>query len=407
MKQKPGGYYVVDDPDVLGGLLCINAQRNHILRGGDFYDFVEMAWPIVCQGEAYCYNWHVREISDYLQLLHYRTIRRLLINIPPGCMKSLLVEVFWPAWKWIVDPGNCQISASFDQSLTYRDAVRTANLVRSPWYQDRWGDLVTLPEHTAAGDYSNLQGGFRFSTSIRGKLTGRHCHDFVIDDPVKPLTISDATIEDCNRWYHETVPTRFRDIASSGMVLIMQRLDMRDLSAEVLKEGDWTHLRFPMYFERGEACAADHRTEEGELLWPGRFPGPELERMSRLQMSAMARAAQWQQRPATLGGNIFKSDWFKRYHVLPGRFQQMIQSWDMAFKGEEDSDFVCGQVWGRIGAEFWLVDQFCERTDFVGSCQAVKDMSRKWPKALAKLVEGKANGPAVVSALKRKLPGLD
>jgi predicted phage terminase large subunit-like protein len=83
----------------------------------------------------------------------------------------------------------------------------------------------------------------------------------------------------------------------------------------------------------------------------------------------------------------------------------MIQSWDMAFKAADTSDYVAGQVWLRRGADVFLLDQVCRRMSFVETCQAVRAMSARWPQATAKLVEDKANGPAVISALRRQVAG--
>ena len=78
----------------------------------------------------------------------------------------------------------------------------------------------------------------------------------------------------------------------------------------------------------------------------------------------------------------------------------------MAFKGTDSSDFVVGQVWQQVGAQAFLLDQVRGRWDFAETCEQVRALSAKWPQAAAKLVEDKANGPAVISALGRAIPGL-
>jgi predicted phage terminase large subunit-like protein len=135
------------------------------------------------------------------------------------------------------------------------------------------------------------------------------------------------------------------------------------------------------------------------------------------ELGPTAAAAQLQQRPVPVGGLIFQRDWFQSFciegcllphvhHTLPKQWDSLIQSWDFAFKGSEDSDFVVGQIWGRKGTDFYLLDQFRERTDFPGSLKAIKAMTAKWPRALAKLVEDKANGSAVVDTLKKDIRGI-
>ena len=91
---------------------------------------------------------------------------------------------------------------------------------------------------------------------------------------------------------------------------------------------------------------------------------------------------------------------------LPDEFDEVIQSWDMAFKDLKDSDYVAGGVWGSKGANRYLLDQRRERLDFPGTVAAVELMSERYPKARVKLVEDKANGPAVIATLRNKIGGL-
>ena len=66
-----------------------------------FRDFIPLAWPIAEPSRAFIPNWHIDAIADHLQAVSDGRIKRLLITIPPGHAKSLLVSVLWPAWQWI------------------------------------------------------------------------------------------------------------------------------------------------------------------------------------------------------------------------------------------------------------------------------------------------------------------
>ena len=78
----------------------------------------------------------------------------------------------------------------------------------------------------------------------------------------------------------------------------------------------------------------------------------------------------------------------------------------MAFKDLATSDYVAGQVWGALKADRYLLDQVRKRLDMPGTKAAVKELSQRWPKAGAKLVEDRANGPAVIQELRHDVPGL-
>jgi len=83
---------------------------------------------------------------------------------------------------------------------------------------------------------------------------------------------------------------------------------------------------------------------------------------------------------------------------LPSRLDQQIQSWDMAFKGTQNSDYVVGQVQAAYGANRFVLDQIREHLDLPGTLLAVRRLSAQWPDANLKLVEDKANGPAVIQS---------
>jgi predicted phage terminase large subunit-like protein len=123
-------------------------------------------------------------------------------------------------------------------------------------------------------------------------------------------------------------------------------------------------------------------------------------------MGSYAAAGQLQQRPSPAEGGILKRHWWRFYREAPRQFSEVIQSWDCAFKDTRTSDFVVGQVWGRNGADKYLLDQVRGRMDCPATIQAVKRLSEKWSQAQAKLVEDKANGPAVIATLKHEIAGL-
>jgi predicted phage terminase large subunit-like protein len=88
------------------------------------------------------------------------------------------------------------------------------------------------------------------------------------------------------------------------------------------------------------------------------------------------------------------------------RFDEVIQSWDCSFKDVATADYVVGQVWGRVGCNYVLIDQVRGRMDCPATVKAIRHLSAKYPVAIAKLIEDKANGPAVIQMLGHEIPGL-
>lgn len=389
-------------------------------------DYVEMAWPLVEPTTPFVHTWHIDVICEHLEAVSACQIRNLCINVPPGMSKSLLVSVFWPTWEWTERPPTKFISTSYDGTLALRDAYKAQFILESEWYRERWGDKFAFEPAQAVSDYKNSAGGWNYSAGIGGKITGRHCHIFKVDDPHKPLTISPVSLDTVRRFWRGTMPTRFSDLKTSRKVVIMQRLHERDLSA-LCEEDGFEMLRLPMRFERA-ACSytkigGDPRTEEGELLCPERVPEDALEDLEKaLQDVGGSRnvAAQLQQRPVPEGGALFKREDFRYWSVkpIPGhetrlldpsrtKPDQQLQSWDCAFKDQDGNDFVAGGLWWRIGPDFFLMWQIWDHMNFTATCQAVRDMSARFPKCIKKLVEDKANGTAVIDTLQKTLSGFE
>ena len=68
-------------------------------------EYVRQAWPVLEPASPFVSNWHLDCVADHLQAVTNGQIRKLIINIPPGHMKSLSACVFWPTWEWIHQPG--------------------------------------------------------------------------------------------------------------------------------------------------------------------------------------------------------------------------------------------------------------------------------------------------------------
>jgi predicted phage terminase large subunit-like protein len=231
----------------------------------------------------------------------------------------------------------------------------------------------------------------------------------VVDDPIKPKEVTKQKLKACQDWWKHTMFSRARDQKTVRRICIMQRLHQDDLAGMFLAEGGWEHLRIPMKFEPKEACSTsrwkDPRVSDGELLWPEKFPDTVVKDLDK--MGQYVVASQYQQRPAPEAGNIFQRAWFQSYNPksLPV-WDQLCQSWDCTFKDSDNADFVVGQVWGRRGSSFYLLDEVRRRMNFQETVYAIKEMRRKWPKANAILIEDKANGPAVESVLGKEISGI-
>lgn len=397
-------------------------DREAVRRYG-LHEFTRLAWPLI-QSAPFIDNWHIGAKAEFLQACQKREIRKGIINEPPGCSKSLMVSVFYPAWCWTLDPTERFMCASYDSSLSERDARFMRNLVDTKWFKDRWGIGIPAESVKQVRDWSNNRGGFRFSTSIGGKATGRHATQRLIDDPIKPkdtmggAEMTRKRLQACVDFYRATWSTRTADASRIIDLIIMQRLHDADLVGVLLEEGGWEHLMLPMRYEPKRACVVlgkrlDPRTEVGELLCPARFPEDEVKKLE--QNLGPFASAQLQQDPVAATGGVFKREKVRFWSPdgkIPGtialpRCSTEIQSWDATFKGTENSDKVAGHCWGREGGQFFLLDRVSGRWGFGQTCDEIVRFSGLHKRAITKLVEDKANGPAIIETLQKQIAGIE
>ena len=169
-----------------------------------FREYVSLAWPQVEPARPFVDNWHIAVICEHLEAVACREIRRLVINVPPGSMKSLLCGVFWPSWVWTMVPESKWITSSYSGVVARRDSLRAQRLMETPWYQERWGHLwKPSPDEWGAAKYSNDKAGFRLAVTVGGGVTGEHADHQLVDDPIKPLEARGDRVDSPGRDWHE------------------------------------------------------------------------------------------------------------------------------------------------------------------------------------------------------------
>lgn len=393
--------------------LCtlLEFERKEILEKS-LSEFAKDAWHVIEPQTQYIHGWHIDAICEHLQAVSRGEITKLLINIPPRHMKSILVNVMWPAWEWVTTPHSKWLFSSYAKSLTVRDSVKCRRLIESQWYQNYWDKSFRLTsDQNEKTRFENSKSGYRMSTSVGGSGTGEGGDRIVCDDPHK-VGEAESNIKRASSidWWNKEMSTRANDPKKSAHVVIMQRVHEFDLSGDILEKGEYEHLCIPARFNESRKCISmlgweDPRKKDGELLWPERFDEKAINKIAKTLGSRDA-AGQLDQDPAPADGDIFKREWWRYWDILPDRFDEMIQSWDMTFKDTKSSAYVVCQVWGRAGGDKYLIDQFRKQADFVATVQAFINMTNRHPNAKAKLVEDKANGPAVIATLRKEISGI-
>ena len=298
--------------------------------------FVREAWHVLEPGQPFVHGWHVDAICEHLEAITSGELNRLLINIPPGTMKSTLTSVFFPAWEWGPKgmPHVRMIGASHEQGLAVRDTRKMRNLVTSDWFQRLWPIALTSDQNQKTF-YENEATGWRQACAV-ASMTGKRGDRVVWDDPHSvEAALSVAHRETALRVFQETLPTRLNNAETSAIVVVMQRLHEADVSGFILDDDyGYEHLCLPMEFEPERRCVtslgfSDPRNEDGELLFPERFSRETVDRDKKI-MGSLAVAGQFQQRPAPRGGGFFEWDKMEIVRARPANVRRSVRYWDKA-----------------------------------------------------------------------------
>lgn len=419
---------------ILGPLAALSPEETQIeidraLCRRSLAEFVRRAWNVLePPTQPLLWDWPLDAICAHLEAVTAGKLNRLLINVPPGLMKSLLTGVFWPAWEWgpLNQPYRRVIGAAHNMNLATRDAVKMRRLVTSDWYQARWGHQFTLVKEMET-KFETEKTGFRAAfpaTSITGERGDR----LIFDDPHSvDGAKSDAERTNVTETFRESLQTRLNNPDTSAIVVIMQRLHQEDVSGVILADfPEFEHLMLPMEFEPARRCRTrigfqDPRTREDELLFPTRFSADTVKQLKK-GLGVYATAGQLQQRPEPRGGGILKRDswstWTpaeaEKINVAAGKFPPFdftVASLDTAYTEKEENDFSAMTVWGVFRDEFdrpqvMLVYAWKDKLQFNELVDKVEGACKKW-RVDELWIESKAAGISVAQEIRRRMAKMD
>lgn len=328
-------------------------------------DFVKMAWHVLEPGQEYKHGRHIDVVAEHLEAAMRGEIRRLSINVPPGSMKSLMCGVFLPAWMWgpKASPSMRFLGVAHEQGLGVRDNLKCRRLIESPWYQNTWGDRVSLAkDQNEKLNFENTAKGWR-AVATPSNITGKRADVVTCDDLISVENAnSEVEREKVNRWYKESLPTRLNNPDRSVIINIMQRVHERDVSGMLLADDmDYEHVILPMEYEPDRVYytslgKVDWRNEPGELLFPERFPASVLDEYKK---SAYAWASQHQQRPAPRDGGLFKQSWFQLIDARPNDIVRTVRAWDLAATKKQatnNPDWTAGVRMSRTASGLFIIE---------------------------------------------------
>lgn len=349
---------------------------------------------------------------------------RLIVSIAPQQGKSTRISRVYPIWLLQHWPDKRIIIGSYGQSL----AVKHGKWIRN--HIDEHPELGISVAHGSAAkndwQLADHDGGV-LSVGRGTTTTGNPADVLIVDDPIKDraeadsLTIRDAVWD----WWTDTLSTRLAPAAP--VIVVLTRWHSDDIAGRLLAAPDghrWRVVNIPAqaesdddplgrqpgeYMDSARTWIDEHGAEHPmtDAMWEE----------VKTQAGSRTWAALYQGRPSPAEGGIFKREWWQQYDTpqwiirddgsyWATGFDEVLISADLTFKGTDHSDYVAIGVWARRRAEAWLLDQICDRWDFVTTLKRFEALCAKWPQATLKLVEDKANGPALISMLGKRIPGI-
>lgn len=362
-------------------------DRQRLLRAVlrlDFSAYTQKVFNTLEPGVTYSHNWHIDHIAWHLGRALRGEVLRLIINVPPRSMKSIMASVAFTTFALGHDPTRRIICVSYADDLARKLSADALAVLDSPWHRELFPEIRLTSKRPRLASLRTTERGYRMAAGMGGAILGQGADLIVIDDPIKPGdAVSLAERRRVNEIFDGTIYPRLNDKRTGAIVIIMQRLHQDDLVGHVLAKDEWEVVSIPAietesrtYRLSDDPDDVYHRVA-GEVLHLDREGLPELERVRRM-LGSLTFSAQYQQAPVAPGGNIVQRECIRSYACAPSTFDFKIASWDTASTLRETSDYSVGTVWGARGLDFYLLDVVRGRFEVPDLRRQIVDLGARW-----------------------------
>lgn len=352
-------------------------------------------------------NWHHEVIARHLEEIADGKPKRLIISLPPRHGKTFQISQHFPTYYMGKNPKKNVISTAYSQALAEDFGEFVKKMMMTQEYMTIFPVQVTKTTKSKKR-FSLVQGGNYYAVGRGGPITGRGGHLIIIDDLIK--NDQEARSETYRRnlldWYKNTLRTRL--MPNGSIIIVQTRWHEQDLIGELLKNSkeNWEYVKLPAIDQNNKA------------LWPEFYPLEVLETI-RKEIGSQTFDGLYQQEPRAMEGNIIKRSWIQRYNQngyfdeetktmvpFPKKFDNLIITGDLTFKGNDGSDYAVFQKWGKAGPNYWLLDMMRGQWDFTQQLFHVKQFVALHKDCTNIVIEDAANASAIFSTIKQHISGL-
>lgn len=342
-------------------------------------------------------------VQDFIEKKTGNAYDILVLSTPPQHGKSLTVSETLPSWFLGRNPRGKVIEISYSEDFAKRFGRRNRQKIKE-FGKEIFG--VSLGNPNTDLDFELETEGKMISRGIASGVTGERCDLMIIDDPVKNRQEADSEAYRNNTFEEWTNSFKTRFAVGAKIILIMTRWHEDDLAGRIINsEENVTVINLPLEAEENDPLGRPI----GDALCPE--IGKDNEWLVDFKKGYMSKEgsrawnALFQGHPTALEGGMFKREWWQFYDTLPD-IVDWTMSVDAAFKDGEDNDFVAIQVWGKTGADMYLVNAVKKHLNLPDTMQEIIRLRAMYPQCTTTLIEDKANGSAIINMLRKEMHGI-
>ena len=331
---------------------------------------------------------------------------RICLSVPPRHGKTMTVTETLPSWFIGRNPDLRCIVTGYNADIAERFGNKNRQLIKE-FGKDIFNiEISESQDNKTLWEIDKHQGGM-LATGILGGLTGSGGALIIVDDPFK--NGEEANNEDLRdkvyNVFADSVYTRANG-KGNAVIVIHTRWHEDDLIGRLEKTGNWIIINIPCIWEKGEDRLLHRKI--GETLCPELGFDAEWAVATQKVLGNRKWCALYQGKPYVDGGNLINRSMIKFYNekTKPTIFDELTMSCDLTFGGtKSNNDNVCLGVWGRVGADHYLLKKVKKKMTFQETLQQLRILSSQFPSCRKKIVEAKANGPATIETLNREIGG--
>lgn len=347
------------------------------------------------------------EVQKFLEADTGNPYDILAIHLPVQTGKSFTLTETLPSWYIGQHPDDGVILVSYNDDFAQKFGRKNLDKVQ------KFGKVlfdIELSKKKKSNDTFEIEGhkGAVISRGVSAGITGNPARLMIIDDPIRNREESDSQNTRDKIWNEWKDSMRTRLSAGAKVIVVMSRWHEDDLIGRMMEnEPNFRYLRIPLECEDKETDPLGR--EVGESIAPEL--GKDTSWKDKFKLTCLREDgirtwnSLYQGVPSSDKGNIIKREWWQYYTDVP-KIDLMMMSVDCTFKGKETSDKVAIEVWGKTGANIYLIDLVNKQMGFNDTLAQIRSMKNKYPTVTSILVEDKANGSAVIETLRSEIFGI-